>query len=168
MKSSNSERAESSLGIGSRPGLRRLYRRLTRRAGCAERNYRRKLRSTRLHRSARTRLIFLAKLVLAVALLASLARSGAIDFGAVRVLGTSPSLLVAVVGTWVASTWLTGAFRWWLLHLPRSFGALYTLVGLPGAATAFNVYLVSQTALSLLGVAPYLAPNQGLTRSKMA
>ncbi len=71
--------------------------------------------STTLLGHVRARLVFLAKLAAAAALLAAMAHFGAVDFGALRVLGTSPWLAMVSLLAWVGSYWMAGAFRWWLL-----------------------------------------------------
>jgi len=47
-----------------------------------------------------------------------------------------------------------------------AFDRLFALVGLPGGANVFNIYVMSQLALNLLGVIPYLSIRSGIQHVK--
>ncbi len=76
-------------------------------------------------------LSFAFKLVVAVALLTWLARSGSLDFGKLRVLFANKTLLASSIGVWLLSVGVVSSSRWRLLlrlsgvHL--SFGRAFML-----------------------------------------
>ena len=48
-----------------------------------------------------------------------------------------------------------------------AFDKLFTMVGLPGGANVFNVYVLSQLVMNLFGIIPYLSMRSSSAQSKM-
>ncbi len=109
----------------------------------------------------KTRLIFAVKVLVAVGMIAYLVRSGKVDFGALRVVLASPTMMAADLGTWLACSIALSVIRWRLL-----LGAIGCRVSVPKAvaiqmiALFFNVVVPGNIGGDVLK-ALYVARTEG-------